>query len=57
METLLYELKPYACMAIGIFSLTGHGAVLNLAGFTLVVLGAVIYKMRRDYRREARHRM
>ena len=52
-EPILYELKPYACMIIGAASVAiGNSFILSFAGITLWALGVLIWKMRKDYRKE-----
>ena len=52
-EPILYELKSYACMIIGAASVAiGNSFILSFAGITLWALGVLIWKMRKDYRKE-----
>ena len=52
METVLYELKPYYCMAIGAISVHHGGWVFTIAGLTLFLCGLRIHKMRKNYRKK-----
>lgn len=51
MESTLYEVRPYACLAIGIFAVVSLPGVATVFGAILVGLGSMIWKMRRSYRR------
>jgi len=47
MQTVLYHLKPYMLMGGGLICVSANpNAVVFIGGAVLVLLGALIYKMR-----------
>lgn len=51
METVLYELKPYACASLGLFAVVAMSGLASVLGALLLGLSCLILKMRRTYRR------